>query len=98
MSEKLVNSTPTVSPLVIDSQLQQQQQQHNSVSDIIYLTFETGLFFAIVFLLTLAIKKFRKFTHGFAVSRDPSLECVDENSRGEHGVEIYDDSPKPYRA
>jgi hypothetical protein len=49
-------------------------------------------------LLTLAIKKFRKFTHGFAVSRDPSLECVDENSCEEHSVEIHDDSPKPYRA
>ena len=97
MSEKLVNSTPTVSTLVIDNQLQQQQQYY-SISDIIYLAFETGLFFAIVFLLTLAIKKFRKFTHGFAVSRDPSLECIDENSCGEHSVEIHDDSPKSYRA
>jgi hypothetical protein len=93
MSEKLVNSTPTISPLVIDDYGRRQQQDDYSVTDIITLAFETGLFFAVAFLLTHAIKKINEVRYAFSVSRHPTVECLNERSQGEHGSEIYDDSP-----
>ncbi|HSN24020.1 MAG TPA: hypothetical protein VLS45_07605, partial [Methylomicrobium sp.] len=79
------NSTPAVSTLVIDKSLLQKQLEFDfSTKDVIEIAFESGLFFAAVFVVVLILKKFYACTHGLAVSRDPSIECIDERSHAEH--------------